>query len=184
MTHYRKIYEQNYGSIPQDKDGRTYEIHHIDGNHKNDSLENLIAITIQEHYNIHFAQGDWGACQSIALRMKKLPEEISKICRELALKRVAVEAHPFLSRPDGTNLQTDRIVAGTHNFLGGEIQGKTSRRRVKERTHNFIGSSGNKKMLELGIHPSQQKKTCEHCDSKISVGNYSRHIIKCKRIKD
>jgi len=26
---YRKIYEQHYGPIPVDSDGRTYEIHHI-----------------------------------------------------------------------------------------------------------------------------------------------------------
>jgi hypothetical protein len=35
MNIYRKIYEQNYGHIPKDSAGRTYEIHHIDGNHKN-----------------------------------------------------------------------------------------------------------------------------------------------------
>ena len=32
---YRKIYEQHHGPIPIDESGRTYDIHHIDGNHFN-----------------------------------------------------------------------------------------------------------------------------------------------------
>ena len=50
---HRKIYERYNGSIP---DG--YEIHHIDGNHKNNDPKNLKAVTMQEHYNIHYQQGD------------------------------------------------------------------------------------------------------------------------------
>ena len=40
-TNYRKIYEQHYGPIPKDTDGRSYEIHHIDGNHNNNDINNL-----------------------------------------------------------------------------------------------------------------------------------------------
>lgn len=60
MSIYRKIYEQTFGPIPVDSSGRTYEIHHIDGNHLNNDIENLKAMTIQEHYDIHNAQGDFG----------------------------------------------------------------------------------------------------------------------------
>ena len=38
---YRTIYENHFGPIPKDSDGRSYEIHHIDGNNKNDDLKNL-----------------------------------------------------------------------------------------------------------------------------------------------
>ncbi len=31
MTIYRKLWEINYGEIPKDEFGRTYEIHHLDG---------------------------------------------------------------------------------------------------------------------------------------------------------
>lgn len=41
MTIYRKIYENHFGPIPKDKDGRSYEIHHIDGNRKNNEISNL-----------------------------------------------------------------------------------------------------------------------------------------------
>ena len=50
---YRKIFMKTYGSIPKDKDGRSYEIHHIDGNNSNNSPENLKAVSIEEHYYIH-----------------------------------------------------------------------------------------------------------------------------------
>ena len=38
---YKKIYEQTYGKLPVDEFGRTYEIHHIDGNHYNNEESNL-----------------------------------------------------------------------------------------------------------------------------------------------
>jgi methionyl-tRNA synthetase len=53
---YRKIWEQAYGPIPKDGDGRTYDIHHIDGNRKNNSIDNLICLTIEDHYKIHLKQ--------------------------------------------------------------------------------------------------------------------------------
>jgi len=57
---HRRIYEKHYGSIP---DG--YHVHHIDGNHKNNDPTNLVAISIQEHYDIHKKQGDYGACWAL-----------------------------------------------------------------------------------------------------------------------
>ena len=62
---HKQIYEKYYGPIPEG-----YEIHHIDGNTLNNNLENLKAVTLQEHYAIHFQQGDFGACRLISLRMK------------------------------------------------------------------------------------------------------------------
>ena len=45
---YRKLYERNIGQIP-DK----WEIHHIDFNHNNNTLENLIAVPSMVHMIIH-----------------------------------------------------------------------------------------------------------------------------------
>ena len=52
---YRKIYEDHYGPIPKEENGRSYEIHHLDGNSNNNDPKNLIAVTLQEHYNIHYS---------------------------------------------------------------------------------------------------------------------------------
>ena len=43
---YRKIYENHYGTIPKDENGRSYEIHHIDVNHSNNDLHNLKLVSI------------------------------------------------------------------------------------------------------------------------------------------
>lgn len=53
---YRKLWEDVHGKIPKDENGRTYDIHHIDGNRKNNSIENLICLSIEDHYKIHLKQ--------------------------------------------------------------------------------------------------------------------------------
>ena len=45
---YRKLYEKNIGKIP-DK----WDVHHIDFNHNNNSLNNLIAVPSMVHMIIH-----------------------------------------------------------------------------------------------------------------------------------
>ena len=81
MKHYRKIWEEAYGPIPVDENGRTYEIHHINGNRNDNRLENLACMPIEEHFQTHYENGDYGACVLIAKRMAMTPEEISNIQR-------------------------------------------------------------------------------------------------------
>ena len=69
MNKYRKIWESINGPIPKDQNGKSYEIHHIDGDRTNNHISNLRLVTMQEHYEIHYNQGDYGACQAIAMRM-------------------------------------------------------------------------------------------------------------------
>lgn len=87
MTYYnhRYIWIKEFGPIPKDENGRSYEIHHIDGNNKNNNLDNLKLVTIEEHYKIHESQQDWGACMLIAKRMQLPPDHLSKI--QLGKKR-------------------------------------------------------------------------------------------------
>lgn len=82
---HRKIYEDYYqcGLIPY------VEIHHIDGNSKNNSIENLIAVTPKEHYEIHKKQGDYAAAAIIATRANISPDERRKLNRAQALKNTA-----------------------------------------------------------------------------------------------
>jgi hypothetical protein len=69
MIKYRKIWESHYGEIPKDELGRTYDIHHIDGNRLNNDISNLKAVSLQDHYNTHIQQGDIDAANLIAQRM-------------------------------------------------------------------------------------------------------------------
>ena len=75
---YRKIWEKINGTIPIDELGRSYEIHHIDGNRKNNNIENLICISIQDHYDIHKNKGEDGAAWLIGQKMKLTNEEIEE----------------------------------------------------------------------------------------------------------
>lgn len=78
-TNYRKIWEECFGEIPKDEFGRTFEIHHKDGNRANNNIDNLMCLSIKEHYDIHYNNGDYGACVMIAKRMNLPPNHISEI---------------------------------------------------------------------------------------------------------
>ena len=199
-TRYRKIYENHYGKIPKDETGRSYEIHHIDGNHDNNDPTNLTCVSIQEHYDIHHSREDWGACIAIGVRMKKSHDELSAVARKNAMKKIEDGTHPFLG------LNERRVAAGTHQFLGGEIPRIAQLKRVKDGTHHFldgriskksnrerlengthhllrggIQSAGNIKRLTNGTRPSQIKLTCNHCGKVVDSANYGRwHGPKCK----
>jgi hypothetical protein len=147
-TNYRKIYGNHNGLIPKEADGRTYEIHHIDGNHSNNDPTNLKAVTIQEHYDIHYVNGDWGACFKIAKRMELSPKEISELVSKSSCERVKNGTHHFLGGEIQSKTNKRRVKNGTHNFLGGEFQ----RKKVEDGTHHLLGPDVNKKRIENGTH--------------------------------
>jgi hypothetical protein len=150
---HRKIYEKYYGPIPKDDSGRSYEIHHIDGNHKNNDISNLIAVTIQEHYLLHYSQGDYAASLRIASRMGMTTEEISEIASNNSKKMVKEGIHPFLGGEIQKQTQTELVKKGQHIFQNSDFQRNNNLRRVENGTHHFLGPEINKKMIDAGIHP-------------------------------
>lgn len=139
---YRKIYEQHHGPIPIDADGRSYEIHHIDGDSTNNDPENLTAITIQEHYDIHYAQEDWYACLRIGAKMMMSPVELSEMARKNNQKMLDAGAHPLQKRPDGSSLATDRIKNGTWHMARRPDGTSHMSDRVKNGTHPLAKRTG------------------------------------------
>lgn len=168
-SNHRSIYISHFGSIPKDDDGRTYDIHHIDCDKTNNNIENLIAVSIQEHYNIHYEKGDYGACLAIARRMKISPEEISSISKKVQLERSRKGTNPF-SGPN--NVSKRRVKDGTHNLLGDRNpvhrlikEGKLifqqpgynadlCRKRMETGTHNFLGDRNPNKNMPRVICPN------------------------------
>ncbi len=140
---YRRIYENTFGPIPKDEEDRSYEIHHIDGNHSNNAISNLQAVSITEHLNIHLAQGDWAAAMRISAKMKIPPSVVS------ALSKMSNE---------------ERLKNGTHNIIG------LSKKRVIDGTHNFLGPDTNKKRLDNGTHNLVGDKNPTH--QRIAEGTY------------
>lgn len=114
MSIHREIWKNHYGEIPRADDGRSYEIHHIDGNRKNNSIENLLCITIREHYDIHLSQGDYGAAGMISKRMDLPADHMSKL--QLGKKRPELVGKcgpkignvPWNKGKNGYKLKTDR----------------------------------------------------------------------------
>jgi hypothetical protein len=139
---HRRIYELHYGQIPKDKSGRTYDIHHIDNNHSNNDPANLQAVTIQEHYDIHYQQGDSNACLAIAMRLNLTPEQISELSKRTQRERILNGSHNLLKENGGDErareIQLERVANGIHQFLGGEI----NRKRMEDKSHNFLKENG------------------------------------------
>lgn len=183
MNIYRRIWTQHFGPIPKDEDGRSYEIHHIDGNRKNNDISNLVCITIQEHYNIHYSQNDWAACLRISQRMSISAEEKSNLAKLVQTKRLEDGTHPFLDKENHKRWNKEKIQNGTHNFLGGEVQ----RKRIEEGTHHFLGSNINNKRVEEGIHPFLGGEIQRQSNKK-RVENGTHHLLggemNRKRFKD
>lgn len=190
--HYRKIYEQHYGPIPKDSNGRTYEIHHKDNNRKNNDIDNLQCVSIQEHYDIHYSHGDWLACQAISKRMNISPEEKSNICKKLTKKRILEGTHPFLGGNVQRKTQLKLIENNTHIFLDKNKQKERALKRTKEGKNPFTGGliqkQSNKNLIEKGTHhllgpnsPTQFQWTCIYCNkSGKGKSNFIRYHSKCK----
>lgn len=189
MKNYRKLYEQHHGPIPKDKNNRSYEIHHIDGNHNNNDISNLQLVTIEEHYALHKAKGDWVSCFMIAQRMNISPKELSEIARQSVTitnkKRVADGTHIFLNQEAARQRNLKRIAEGTHNLT---TDSNPVYRLIKQGKHHFqIDNPSTKKIQDgthhfLNNHPNKQKITCPHCDKTGGAVNMKRyHFQNCKK---
>ena len=133
---YRRIYKEHYGPIPVDEFGCSYDIHHIDGDYTNNHPFNLVALSRQEHYEVHYNQGDYFAAWLIAQDIGKTAQELSELSKLHAKKLVASGKHNLLKRSDGTSVASDRVASGTHHLLGGAIQRRVNRERIAAGTHN------------------------------------------------
>jgi hypothetical protein len=140
MANYRKIWESVYGGIP---DG--YEIHHKDGNRSNNNIENLQCVSTEDHYKIHYKQGDYMACSIIALRMNLTYEEKMEIHKKAMKKRdQSGEKNPMYGRSaiKENNLKWYNDGANDSMFAEGEEPfGWTSGRIYTGWTYDKSGAS-------------------------------------------
>ena len=171
---YRKIWETSYGKIPKDSDGRSLEIHHINGNHDDNTIENLKLVTIKEHYDIHFYQGDYVACHLIAKRMSQDPKELSKIISDLNKKRVGA-LNPFYGKTH--TKETIAILkeksSGANNYWYGKKRPEHGE-KVSKALSGKEKSQAHKKALSEARKGKATKKyswLVQHHSEKITVVN-------------
>ena len=187
-----KVWKKYYGEIPKDTNGRSYEIHHIDGNHTNNHPDNLMCVSIDEHYEIHKSQGDWGAAFLIARRMFVQPDDISEIAKNSSIKRLTEGTHNFLSplMPRNPYANVGYVVAidtrtnttvritkedfGLHDFYISINKGRKHKTPHSNRGHN----KGKKWKL------SEKRRnivTCPHCGKAGDASGHKRwHFDNCK----
>lgn len=105
-----------------------------------------------------------------------------EIQRESNRKRVENGTHHLLG---GKHVKA-MVESGTHHFLGGDISRAIAKKQVEDGTHPFLGGEVQRKtarrLLDAGLHQSQQKWTCPHCNkSGKGKSNFTRyHGDKCK----
>jgi hypothetical protein len=166
MNIYRKIYETFYGPIPKDQDGRTFEVHHIDGDKTNNSILNLVALSIQDHYDVHDIQGDYGACLKMLTRMNVKSKIVSEMSKKAQQKMLDEGTHLFLNpefREKAKQNNLDRLRKGTHNF--------------QSKNHQKIIFDAQQKMLDEKTHPFLRENIelfeCSVCKKHLSKGNFN-----------
>lgn len=186
------VWKKHYGKIPKDESGRSFEIHHVDGNPLNNSIENLKCVSIEEHYKIHLEQEDYGGAFLIAIRMKISPEEISELARKQSLKQLEKGTHNFqniINRNPlvnkgyvvALNTQTNEIVRiKKEEFDNGEIYvGANSNRKLKS-IHTNRGKNKNKTWKQK--NKEQLTKKCMYCDFVGRGSHIARfHNERCKK---
>jgi hypothetical protein len=132
MTVYRRIYEKIKGPIPKDELGRSYDIHHVDGNKKNNNINNLVAVSIQEHYNIHLNQNDWGACLALAKRMKLDYKTISELSSKTNKGKIrSEETKQKISQKNKGRIQSKE----EKQYRSQIMTGKPRQRKGNEKSH-------------------------------------------------
>lgn len=186
---YRKIYEQHYGPIPVDSEGRTFDVHHADFDPTNDNPKNLVALSIVDHFWVHWINGDYGACLKIATKMRQSPETLSTLARQYQLSRVANGTHHFLDKKfqskQGKKGFAKNVENGTARFLDPGWQKELALKRVADGTCAFCDSETQRELarraLENGTHSSQKVHTCPHCGKVGKGGGMLRwHFENCK----
>ena len=194
MSQHRKIWQQHHGPIPKDSDGRSMEIHHIDGDHSNNNISNLKLVTIDEHYRIHYDQGDYGACVIMSHRMKLSPQEISNLSKKCQ-KRLIDEnrhhwqgsahnqdlinrgIHPFLNRNAARERNLKRIAEGRHNLIG---ESNPVHKLIEKGQHHFQTNNPIHNLLKSGNHAAMIKLSCIYCRKVCSKNNFNRMHKNCQ----
>ena len=176
-----------------------YHTHHIVPRHMGgtDDPDNLKrGLTIEEHAEEHRLLWKKHGKQEDYIAWKCLSGQITNYEANILATKAANTGRK-LSKEQNDALQAsarrsnqERLINGTHNWLGGKRISKIQKDLINMGKHNFTDSAwqsehAKKKVnrqIENGRHCSQIKKECPHCNKIVDIANYNRwHGDRCKK---
>jgi hypothetical protein len=172
---HRKIWISHYGIIPMDERGKSYDIHHIDGNRRNNAISNLMCVSIQDHFDIHFKQGNFEACKAISLRISnmffsgyKMSEETKRKCSKSKLG----DLNP------AKRLDVRKKIS--ESLTGRKIPKEVTEKRLKSRAGYRHSEETRNKMKK-----PKEKVKCPWCDKQGGISTMHRwHFNNCKSLNN
>ena len=171
---HRRVWEKHFGKIPKDENGRSYEIHHLDNNPLNNDINNLVCLSIDDHYTLHKSKGEYGAAFLIAKRMKIKPNDIAEVARKITLDRVMRGIHNFQD-PNFPRSMDHNIGFVVAKKLDTEEIVRVTKEQF-EADKNLVGSNAGRKQKKVHTNRGGNKgkhwqhknkevpKKCTHCD--------------------
>lgn len=183
MTAYRDIWKDSFGKIPKDQDGISYEIHHIDGDRQNNNLSNLKCVSIEEHFQIHLAQGDLSAAMRILTKIQKLKSNLdlgitpTSLAQYMMSNGLGVWSEESKQKALETKRRTKKGFCHNPELqskagkIGGKIGGSKSQTTLKELEMNFyskefqsdMGKRGGAIAGKMQKGREKPKVACPHC---------------------
>lgn len=192
MMNYRQIWKNHYGKIPKDENGISYQIHHIDGNRFNNNIENLMCVSIMEHYQIHLKQGDFAAAHVIKTKMENYEQSLGwnhkeetkqKISKSLKGKYIRNEESIKRQIESRIKNGTIKLKEETKNKISESLKGK-KRLPMSEECKKKIGNSNKGKKKDNGRagakHSEETKKKIGEANSKSLKGKKMSEESKLK----
>ena len=189
---YRQIWKNHYGKIPKDENGISYQIHHIDGNRFNNNIENLMCVSIMEHYEIHLKQGDFAAAHVIKTKMENYEQSLGwnhkeetkqKISKSLKGKYIRNEESIKRQIESRIKNGTIKLKEETKNKISESLKGK-KRLPMSEECKKKIGNSNKGKKRDNGRagakHSEETKKKIGEANSKSLKGKKMSEESKLK----
>jgi hypothetical protein len=189
---YRQIWKNHYGKIPKDENGISYQIHHIDGNRFNNNIENLMCVSIMEHYEIHLKQGDFAAAHVIKTKMENYEQSLGwnhkdetkqKISKSLKGRYIRNEESIKRQIESRIKNGTIKLKEETKNKISESLKGK-KRLPMSEECKKKIGNSNKGKKRDNGRagakHSEETKKKIGEANSKSLKGKKMSEESKLK----
>lgn len=174
---YRRLWINAYGPIPVDEQGRSFEIHHLDGNRQNNVLENLQCLSIKDHYKLHYDKKEYFAANLIAKRMGKSLKGISdwNISDDTRIKMSDSK------KGDKNPMKNPANAKKVADALKGRTKSKEAEQKRLE-TARKNGSLARTEETKLKMRKPKAKIECPHCNFIGGVSIMKRwHFENCKQ---